>query len=305
MTVHLPPRAPSARHTTFDGFAAVALRAGSLEACFVPGAGMVGASLRYEGEELLARPDGLAAYLERGATLGIPFLHPWANRLEGWRYGGVELPRDLPHDEHGLPIHGILPRSWEVRGAGAEGERATLRATLAFDSPAFPFPHDLEQHVALSPSTLTIATTLRVTGGVAVPVAFGWHPYLRLPGVTRDAWQVTLPPRRHLLADASGLPTGEAAWERGERRSLAGRALDDGYDALGPSPRFAVAGGGLELSVTFGSGYPVAQVFAPPGRELVCFEPMTAPVNALASGRGLRRVAPGQAFRAAFTIAVE
>jgi galactose mutarotase-like enzyme len=56
--------------------------------------------------------------------------------------------------------------------------------------------------------------------------------------------------------------------------------------------------------VTFGPGYPVAQVFAPPGRDLVCFEPMTAPVNALASGQGLRWVAPGAAFRAAFTIAV-
>jgi aldose 1-epimerase len=138
-----------------------------------------------------------------------------------------------------------------------------------------------------------------------MPVAFGWHPYLRLPGVPRDAWVVTLPSRRHLLADARGLPTGEAIWESGRRAPLAGRAFDDCYDALGPAPRFEVAGGGRALSVTFGRGYPVAQIFAPPGRDLICFEPMTAPVNALASGRGLRWIVPGNEFRAVFTIAVQ
>jgi aldose 1-epimerase len=271
---------------------------------------MAGVSLRHEGEQLLALEDGLAAYLERGAVMGIPFLHPWANRLECWRYraGGrvVELPRDLPQDEQGLPIHGVLPRAWDLVAADAQGDRAILRATLRFpESPAFPFPHEVEQFVTLSASALTIATTLRATSGVPVPVAFGWHPYLRVPGAPRDDWVMTLPPRRHLLADARGLPTGEAVWERGWRRSLAGRAVDDGYDALGPAPQFAVAGGGRTLSVTFGRGYFVAQVFAPPGRDVVCFEPMTAPVNALASGRGLRWVAPGHEFRAAFTIAVK
>jgi galactose mutarotase-like enzyme len=52
-------------------------------------------------------------------------------------------------------------------------------------------------------------------------------------------------------------------------------------------------------------GFPVAQVFSPPGAPFVCFEPMTAPTDALRSGMGLRRVAPGDAFTAVFRIAVE
>src|SRR5919199_1667436 len=104
-----PPRA-TARHTTADGFPAVELRAGPLEARFVPSAGMVGVSLRHEGEELLAREEGLAAY--------------------------VELARDLPHDEHGLPIHGVLPQSWRVLVATTAGEQAVLHAALEFSSPA-------------------------------------------------------------------------------------------------------------------------------------------------------------------------
>jgi galactose mutarotase-like enzyme len=45
-------------------------------------------------------------------------------------------------------------------------------------------------------------------------------------------------------------------------------------------------------------------VFAPAGRPFVCFEPMTAPTNALSSGRGLRWVMPGDQFTAVFSIAV-
>ena len=45
-------------------------------------------------------------------------------------------------------------------------------------------------------------------------------------------------------------------------------------------------------------------MFAPRGVDLVCFEPMTAPVNALVTGSGLRRVPPGRSLTAAFEIRV-
>jgi galactose mutarotase-like enzyme len=43
-------------------------------------------------------------------------------------------------------------------------------------------------------------------------------------------------------------------------------------------------------------------VFAPAGGEFVCFEPMTAPGNALNSGSGLTVLAPGGEFHAAFRV---
>ena len=54
----------------------------------------------------------------------------------------------------------------------------------------------------------------------------------------------------------------------------------------------------------FLAGYPVAQVFAPRDHAVICFEPMTAPTNALVSGRGLRFAPPAGAFHAAFEISV-
>ena len=51
-------------------------------------------------------------------------------------------------------------------------------------------------------------------------------------------------------------------------------------------------------------GYAFAQVFSPADRDLVCFEPMTAPTNAIASGDGLTMLRPGEVYTAAFRISV-
>src|SRR5271155_1879134 len=83
------------------------LVAGDLEALFLPSHGMLCASLRHRGAEILRRVENLEAGAARGSTARIPLLHPWANRLAGSRYsvagGGVGVgplsPR-LPVDEH-------------------------------------------------------------------------------------------------------------------------------------------------------------------------------------------------------------
>jgi aldose 1-epimerase len=311
-------RAPSVRRGALEGFETVTLSAGELEASFAPGVGMAGVSLRHRGEELLDRRAGLAAYAERGAVTGIPILHPWANRLSRFEYvaegRAVRLPDGPPLvrcEEHGLPIHGLLGGSphWRIRSVAPERDRARLTAELPFDAhpellAAFPFPHTLGIEAVLDADGLTVATTLAATGAAPVPVAFGFHPYLRLPGVDRSGWQLDLPARRYLFTDDRGIPTGQHEDEPPARLRLGGRGFDDGFDGIAEGAEFSVAGGGRRLVVTFVSGYPAAQIFSPPGAQFVCFEPMTAPTDALRSGYGLRRVAPGAAFTAVFHIAV-
>ena len=179
---HVGAVAGAAREDRFDGYDAVALEAGELSATFVPGCGMVGVSLCHRGEELLDRQGGLSAYRGRGAVMGIPLLHPWANRLAGHGYPlagrEVRLPDGPPliHcEEHGLPIHGLLGASpyWRTRKLG---DGARVRATLDFGAhrellAAFPFPHEIVVEVELDPGALRIATTLRVTGGAPVPIS--------------------------------------------------------------------------------------------------------------------------------------
>ena len=82
------------------------------------------------------------------------------------------------------------------------------------------------------------------------------------------------------------------------------RSFDDLF-AIGEEPAaFGLAGGGRELAVELRAGYPYAQVFAPAGEDFICFEPMTAPVNALRSGEGLRFAERGTAFTAEWCLEV-
>jgi galactose mutarotase-like enzyme len=299
---------------SIEGFETLTLSCGPLEADFAPALGMAGVSLRHRGEELLDRQAGLLAYARTGAVMGVPLLYPWANRLAGHDYvldgHAVRLPPGPPlvHcEEHGLPIHGLLHASphWRLTAH----DRSLIAAELEFWAhpellAAFPFPHVLAIEATLSAERLRIATTIRPTSAAPVPIAFGFHPYLRLPGVPRAAWQVTLPPRRHLVLDERGIPAGTGARRAATRFALAGRAFDDGYDGLSSPSTFTVAGGGRTLAVGLEAGYPAAQFFAPPGKAFICFEPMTAPANALRSGDGLRHVAPGESFTAVFSIRV-
>ena len=54
----------------------------------------------------------------------------------------------------------------------------------------------------------------------------------------------------------------------------------------------------------FEGGYNFTQVYAPPEQPFICFEPMTAPTNALISSDHLSSVAPGEQFKATFRISV-
>jgi aldose 1-epimerase len=301
-----------------EGYEAVRVRSSSahLDATFVPAVGMVGASLRDRGAELLHRNGGLHRYARGGSTMGIPLLHPWANRLAGDRYrvNGTAVALDpasplVQRDEHGLPIHGLLNGSPRWRQVPAPDGWA-LSAELDFGAhpdllAAFPFPHRLRMDVALRRRTLTVRTTLHAHGEHPVPIAFGFHPYLQLPGVARERWRVELPAMRHLELDALAIPTGATRPMPAQAGRLGTTTFDDGYVDVPAGAAFVLAGGGRRITVRFDAGYPVAQVFAPAAADVVCFEPMTAPPNALASGDRLTLVEPGRRYTATFSITVD
>src|SRR5215207_5400701 len=125
--------------------------AGELEATFLAGSGMFGASLRHRGVELLGKG-------------GIPLLHPWANRLQGdaVSIGGrfVDLAgSDIERDGNGLPIHGLLGGSphWKVFAStswalGAELDFGAHPELLEL----FPFPHRLVLRADLGARRLTV-----------------------------------------------------------------------------------------------------------------------------------------------------
>jgi galactose mutarotase-like enzyme len=318
---------------TWKGAAAAVLRAGDCEVVVLPSVGMLVASFTHRGAELVALPGGLSAY-RAGHTTGIPLLYPWANRLSRHRYREGDVTVDLRHvalhtDDNGLPIHGtMLARpEWEVTRLGAGPRSARLAARFEWSEhedlmAAFPFPHELSVDVTLAAAGVRIVTTVRPSGPQSVPVAFGWHPYLQLPGSSRDAWELSLPACAHAALDGRGIPTGRARPVEASTEALAGRDLDELF-ALGPDRVITLANDGRRsapgdrssgdrapenfegrrLTLTYDDGYPYAQVFSPAGGSFCAVEPMTAPTNALVSGDH-PSVRPGETYSAAFTVAV-
>ena len=301
-----------ARVHVYHGEAAVTIasgtpEAGSLEATVLPDLGLLGVSLRHDGEEVLALPHGVIGY-RKGHSTGLPFLAPWANRLSRWSYdaAGVAvdlrgLPLHTDADDH--PIHGTMGAQPGV------GDRRPPRWVVAcpvrFRRP--PRPAGFVPVPARDRGGPR--RRRRVAGGGHHDPAdrrAGGPGVVRVPplpapaAAPRSSWRVRLPDRRHLSLTADGLPTGGSEEEAAGWVTLGNTSFDDLY-ALGTDRSMTLEGGGRRVTVEMESGYPYAQVYAPPRWRFCCLEPMTAPTDGLVSGAH-PTVAPGESFTARFSV---
>ena len=265
---------PTLSRAMTDLPAGLTVSSGPLLATFLPELGMLGASLRHRGEELLALPGGLDGY-RAGDVTGLPLLAPWANRLGERRYEveGVVVDLEglaLHTDDQGLPIHGTMSAQpgWEVVEATEHsftarfdfGERPDLLAS-------FPFPHELRVDVAVAATSLRVATTITPTTDRAVPVSFGYHPYLRLPGVRREDVRLRLPARRHLELDDRVASRREWPAPRTPRTSGSGRAPSTTSIELDDDRRLELTGGGRRLALELERGLPLRAGVHPGSRR--------------------------------------
>ncbi len=301
------------------GEAAVTLAAGDYTSTWLPECGMLGVSLTHLGDELLALPRSIADYrkgMPNGGYTGLPLNAPYANRLARHRFDvagrQVALDRRAAVDRNGLPIHGTLEaQPFAIESIGFDARGAHLVASFRHDDAdlleAFPFVHEYCVAVELTRRGLHVTTAVRTDERVAVPVSFGWHPFLRVPGTSRSQWQVRLPQRTHAILDDRLLPTRRNDREQAENRKLGRRTFDDHY-ALGRDRRFTLTGRDRRVDVRFDAGYRFAQIYLPPSgapgwstTDFICIEPMTAPINALIDG-GYPTATRDTPFSASYTI---
>lgn len=289
------------------------MKAGDLVAEFRPERGMIGTSLKHRGEELLHFPETLDSAARTGTSVGIPLNYPYANRLRGNGYEvlghRVDLdPRSpwLITDWNDVILHGVrwARLEWEQQEAG----ETHLVSRLRWDRPelleVFPFRHDVAMRASLDEDGLTVETTVHADAGDHVPVSFGFHPYIGLPGLPRDRWRLTLPHMQAMVLDELLIPVGEREdFPRYDDR-LADLDFDHGFAFLTDRPVMSIAGGGRRISVEFLSGFRYAQIYGPPDHDYISFEPMTAPANALVTHEDLPIVRAGERFSASFRISV-
>jgi aldose 1-epimerase len=258
--------------------------------------------------------------------LGIPFLGPWANRLDeqafyanGKRYA-FDMALGNVRGEH--PIHGFLgAAAWEVVEAKADGASAWVTSRLEFfrqpDWMAqFPFAHRMEMTHRLKDGALEIALRIENLAVVPMPVAIGFHPYFRVADASRDAWTIALGARTEWVLAPDKIPTGEThaieqRFPNPRAAVLRDHDLDHVFgdlirDASGAA-WMSVAGTTQKIDVVFGPNYRAAVVYAPKGRDFICFEPMAGITDALnLAQRGLykdlQHVPPGGTWEERFSI---
>lgn len=289
------------------------MRAGELTATFLPEYGMLGTSLTHRGEELLRFPSDLATAARDGTSIGIPLNYPYANRLRGTGYTAlgrrVELDPASPRlitDWNGTILHGVrwALLDWQQQDAGDRFVASRLRWDRPELLDVFPFRHEVEMRATLDEDGLTVETIVHASAGDDVPVSFGFHPYLAIPGLPRDRWRITLPRMQAMVLDELLIPVGEREDFPAYDHRLSDLDFDHGFAFLDGERRMLIAGAGRRITVDFVDGFPFAQIYAPPAHDYISLEPMTAPANALVSGEQLPVVRAGERYRAVFRIAV-
>ena len=319
----------SAHKTAIDGIEVVQLADAErqMQVSVAPSVGNMAYEFLVKGKNVLWCPvHGPGALKERQPFSGVPFLAPWANRLDGDSYWANDkkylLNPDLGNvrrDNHQKPIHGLVTFSsaWVLADSGADAHSAWVTSRLDFyrhpDLMAqFPFAHTLTLTYRLSNGELEVETTIENLSDARLPVAIGFHPYFHVDDAPRDQWKVHLAARAHMTLSNMLIPTGESTRVAyPDPTPLAGMQFDDVFsdlarDSDGKS-KFWVEGARQRVTVTYGPKYTVAVVYAPPGRDFLCFEPMSAITNAFnmahsGAYQGLQSVPPGGKWKESFWI---
>jgi aldose 1-epimerase len=242
---------------------------------------------------------------------GMPLI-PWPNRLRDGRYSfdGQDYQLALTEPEAGNAIHGLL--RWRNWAALERSEERVVVGTRLHPLQGWPFPLDVSIAYTLTDRGLTVETSVANIGPRPCPVGCGQHPYLSAgPGWKVDECRLHLAAATRILSDPTRqLPTGREAIRGTDRdfrfpRMLETVRLDDAFTDLERDPdglAWVTLGcpDGHTAELWCDRTYGVIQVYTgdtlspPRRRQALAVEPMTCPPNALQTGEGVIRLAPGE-----------
>jgi aldose 1-epimerase len=296
--------------------------------------GNIAFSMAVNGTNVLYWPyKTVDEFAAKPAMSGVPFLGPWANRLDEQAFyaNGRRYPFDMSigNVRGAIPIHGFLTTNphWSIVESKADGASAWTTARLEFQKQPdwmkqFPFAHTIDMTYRLRDGVLEVSTAIQNLAAEPMPVAIGFHPYFRLADSMRDEWIVSVGARTHWLLASTKIPTGqtepiERLFPNPRAIALKDYDLDDVFSDLvrdgSGRAAMSVKGKTQTIDVLFGRNWRSAVVWAPkptaaaPDRNFICFEPMagiTDAMNLAHKGiyRELQSIPPGGRWRESFWI---
>jgi aldose 1-epimerase len=294
----------------------------------IPTVGNIAFEMNVKGHDVLYWPyKSVDEFKAKPALSGIPLLAPFANRLDepafyanGKRYA---FDTSLGNIRSPIPIHGFVQTTsqWHVVEIAATDRAAWVTSRLEFfREPAWikqwPFAHTIEMTYLVQDGSLEVRTTIANLSADPMPVAIGFHPYFQLTDSSRDDWTIAVGARTQWLLAADKLPTGETQpveqlLPNPARTALRAYNFDDVFGDLVRDDQgratMSVIGPSQRLDILLGPKFRSAVIWAPTGRNFICFEPMAGVTNALnLAQKGLYKelqyIVPGGTWRESFWV---
>jgi len=293
-----------------------------------PGVGNMAFEMNVRGTNVLWWPfSSVEDFKAKPAMSGIPFLGPWANRLDEQAFyaNGKRYPFDmaLGNIRGQIPIHGFVTTTdqWKVVETKATKDEAWVKSRLDFYKvPAWmkqwPFAHTVDMTYRLKDGVLEVLTEVTNLANEPMPLVIGYHPHFNLTDSKRDEWTASIAAKKHYLLSPQKLPTGETEpiekfAPDPQAISVKDHDLDDVFGDLVRDDKgratFSVRGKTQRVDVIFGANYKVAVVWAPKPpagqeRNFICFEPMVGVTNAVNMAQKgtyseLQSIAPGATWK--------
>ncbi len=269
----------------------------------VPEKGAIISDFGMHGVSLLKGYDNIEE-LETLAWSRGALLSPFPNRVRDgkFNFAGTEYAFPINNADTHTAIHGLVRKSAfqldsvEVNAADC---RVVCSHDYAGDLEYFPFPFKTRVIYELNNEALTFTLTTENTGTKKMPAGLGWHPYFKISDNVEDC-KLKLPPLSMVHIDAQMIPTGERSdfTKFAESKPIDDYNFDNCFALQGENETAEVR---LEsdkgiLRYFQDTKYPFLQIFTPPQRDCIAFEPMTCNVDAFNNGEGLRVLESGEAI---------
>ena len=252
------------------------------------------------GQEMLrtASESGIAAR-DPYATAGFPLV-PYSNRIgQGsfeWLGQHITLARNFPPEPHA--IHGVgFERPWQVQARSSDSALMTLRHR---PDAGWPWAFDARQRITLTDDLLILEFDAVNLESLAVPLAFGHHPYF-----PRDGARLTFHAQGVWLTGDDGLPcelvqpAGQFDFSKGSAAENAD--IDHCFTGWNGLAIIAWPDKAQALGITASRELSSAVVYIQRELDAFCFEPVAHINNALNRRdpeSAMPLIAPGESFEA-------
>jgi len=276
-------------------------------------------SLLFNETETIYFNEDLETYSQHKKLAGIPFMHPWSNRLNGDKILNRSLTINekqktiIYRDANHLPLHGLILKSdkWKITSTKATESEASCTAKYSFDDKnllaIFPFLHDVFLTIKLQGNSIFYTVEINNKSNKAMPVCFGFHPYFSL----KNSSQIYLVTPGAAIAEVDNvlLPTQNFIEKdtlfpfQNDILDIKNQQIDHAFIHHNQDKKYRLITDNYVVEFDLDKHYRVMQIYHPDKAEkpYICIEPMTALADALNHGN-YAAIPAGKKFEATFSM---